>query len=117
MGYGTGGMFREPGKAGYCIVAGDGGVFAKGSNVFYGSAAGVLSGTGRQGAPTPTGNGYLILSDNGTVYAYGDAVYRGNGGANARGIAFSPSGNGYWITHDDGSVWSFGDAVYAGNAP
>lgn len=117
MGYGTGGMHRQPGKNGYCIIGGDGGVFAKGGNTFYGSAVGAMSGTCVASCPTLSGNGYYLLSGNGPVYAMGDATYRGGGGGNARGIELSPSGNGYWIVHDDGSIWSFGDAVYSGNAP
>jgi len=117
MGYGTGGVISQPGKSGYCVIGGDGGVFAKGNNTFYGSAVGNMVGTCIDACPTHSGNGYYLLGSAGHVYVFGDAVYRGGGGAGATGISLSPSGNGYYIAHDGGAIHSFGDATYHGNAP
>lgn len=106
-------IFRQPGRpAGYIIVAEDGGVFAKGSNVFYGSAVGSMAGTCVAAQPTLTGNGYYLLGSGGAVYTYGDASYQGGGGGDAVDLEVDADGVGYWILHGDGAVWSQASTYY-----
>jgi hypothetical protein len=67
-------MAGTPGGTGYYLVAADGGVFAFGSSLFYGSA----SGQGLLGfqniVPTSNGGGYYLLNANGQAYKFGDAT-------------------------------------------
>jgi hypothetical protein len=64
---------------GYDMVAADGGIFAFGDAVFYGSLGGIpLSRPVVAIAGTPDGKGYWFTDDNGAVSAFGDATYWGS---------------------------------------
>ncbi|MEP6658300.1 MAG: superoxide dismutase family protein [Acidimicrobiales bacterium] len=108
-------------KAGYWLVASDGGVFTFGDAGFFGSASGLKLSRPVVGiAPTPTGDGYWLVGSDGGVFNYGDARFFGSlGGINLNlpivGIATTPSGNGYWLFASDGGVFAFGDASYEGS--
>jgi hypothetical protein len=116
------GIARTPDGAGYWLVAADGGVFAFGDAVFYGSMGAthlVASVTGM--APTKDGKGYWLVGGDGGVFAFGDAGFYGSTGkkppsASIAGIAATPDGGGYWMVGNDGSVYPFGDAVGFGEA-
>jgi hypothetical protein len=66
---------------GYWLVGSDGGIFAYGDAVFYGSVGGA-----EQKKPivaitaTPFGKGYWLVASDGGVFAYGDARFLGSTG-------------------------------------
>jgi hypothetical protein len=107
---------------GYWVVAGDGGVFARGDARFHGSAASLpLVGriVGVDG--TPSGSGYWLAAADGGVFTYGDADFHGSLGGTVLnapivGITATPSGRGYWLAGADGGVFAFGDARFFGSA-
>lgn len=73
----VGGAATPSGK-GYWQVAADGGVFALGDAVHYGSAAGAkLHYPVVAMAAAPTGKGYWLFAADGGVFAYGDAEFHG----------------------------------------
>jgi hypothetical protein len=75
-------MASSPTGKGYYLVGSDGGLFAYGDAVFYGS--GLTSGSK---APivgittTPMGKGYWLVASDGAVFAFGDAQFLGSAGA------------------------------------
>ncbi|HUY86130.1 MAG TPA: hypothetical protein VMU77_03380, partial [Acidimicrobiales bacterium] len=106
----------------YRLVASDGGVFAFGSDSFYGSMGGKsLSGGPMVGiAGTADGGGYWTCSSDGGVFAFGDAGFYGSTGgirlsAPVIGIVATPDSKGYWMVASDGGVFAFGDATYFGS--
>jgi hypothetical protein len=107
--------------SGYWLVASDGGVFAFGDAVFYGSTGDIALEAPIVGmAATPSGEGYWLVASDGGVFAFGDAVFLGSTGDIALeepivGMAATPSGNGYWLVASDGGVFAFGDAVFHGS--
>ena len=80
-------------RAGYWLVASDGGIFAFGDAGFHGS----IPGLGIAPAGTPGPGPHL----------------------NAPIVAMVPSldGNGYFMVAADGGVFAFGDATFAGSCP
>jgi hypothetical protein len=115
------GMAATPDGKGYWLVGADGGVFAYGDAVFYGSLGAVkLYGPIVGMAATPDGKGYWLVALDGGVFAFGDAVFYGSMGAVALaqpivGMAATPDGNGYWLVAADGGIFSFGDATFYGS--
>jgi hypothetical protein len=115
------GMAGAPDGRGLWLVASDGGVFAFGSAVFYGSAGSSQLNQPVTGmAVTPDGRGYWLVAADGGVFTYGDATFYGSTGgshlnASIIGIAASPDGKGYWLVGGDGGVFAFGDARFAGS--
>ena len=119
-------------KAGYWLVASDGGVFAFGDAGYYGSIPG--SGLLPPGpacrtasmhpssawCPSSDGGGYFMVASDGGVFAFGDARFEGScpgiGGCSGAAVAVVPdaSGNGYWLITQTGSVYAFGDAPFYG---
>jgi hypothetical protein len=110
---------------GYRLTAGDGGVFAFGSDSFLGS---LVSRQVQPTAPitgmsaTADGNGYWLVGSDGNVYTFGDAQSFGTPAfyhiplyAPIIGIAGTPDAKGYWMVASDGGVFAFGDAIFAGN--
>ena len=106
---------------GYWLVAEDGGVFAFGNALFFGSMgdekinAPVLAMTG-----TPSGRGYWLVARDGAIFSFGDAGFFGSTG-NLKlnqpivGIASTDSGRGYWLVARDGGIFAFGDAAFFGS--
>ncbi|MHB8289817.1 MAG: hypothetical protein ACYDEY_11380 [Acidimicrobiales bacterium] len=115
------GMAASPDGNGYWTVASDGGVFAYGDAVFYGSMGGKYLNKPMVGiAATPDGNGYWTVASDGGVFAYGDAVFYGSmGGKHLNkpvvGMAATQDGKGYWLVASDGGVFAYGDAAFYGS--
>ena len=109
-----------PTRAGYWLLASNGGVFAYGDAPFKGAATGYVTGRAVAIAPTPSGNGYWVVATDGGVFNYGDAPFHGSAvglfpsGAYATGIAGTADGNGYWVINNLGQVYAFGSAMYLG---
>ena len=114
-------MARTPSGGGYWLVARDGGIFAFGDAVFYGSTGAIRLNRPIVGmAATPSGAGYWLVAADGGVFAFGDALYHGGTASLALarpivGMAPSSSGAGYWMAAADGGVFSFGDAPFGGD--
>ena len=110
------GEAATPDGGGYWLVASNGGVFAYGDAVFYGSAATLTLNQPIVGmAATPDGGGYWLVARDGGIFNYGDAAFFGSTGALTLnkpivGVASTPSGEGYWLAASDGGVFAFGDA-------
>ncbi len=110
-----------PGSQGYWLASADGGVFAYGSSLFYGSLGSLaLNGPIVGMAPTPDGKGYWLVALDGGVYAFGDAAFYGSMGAVPLnqpivGMAATPDGKGYWLAAADGGIFAFGDATFLGS--
>jgi len=107
---------------GYRLSGRDGGVFAFGTDAFYGSLTGKhLNGPIVGMAATPDNQGYWLDGADGGVFAFGDATYYGGLGAQVHlnapivGMAATPTGKGYWLVAADGGVFSFGDATFYGS--
>ena len=115
------GMAATPDGKGYWLVGADGGVFAFGDAVFYGSLGAMkLYGPIVAITSTPDGKGYWLAALDGGVFSFGDATFYGSMGATtlARpivGMAVTPDGKGYWLVAGDGGVFSFGDATFYGS--
>jgi hypothetical protein len=115
------GMAATPDGKGYWLVGADGGVFAFGDAMYYGSVATTaLNGPIVAITPTPDGKGYWLAALDGGVFAFGDAAFYGSMGATtlARpivGMASTPDGAGYWLVAGDGGVFAFGDAAFYGS--
>ena len=74
-------MAVTPDGGGYWLVASDGGVFAYGDAVFYGSAGNLHLTKPVVGmAVTPDGGGYWLVASDGGVFSYGDAAFHGSTG-------------------------------------
>ncbi len=115
------GMAGAPDGKGLWLVSSDGGVFAFGDAVFYGSAGAVPLAQPVVGmAATPDGKGYWLVASDGGVFAFGDAAFYGSMGGTPLnkpiiGIAAAPDGKGYWLVASDGGVFSFGSATFDGS--
>ncbi|MFZ4516606.1 MAG: S1 family peptidase [Acidimicrobiia bacterium] len=108
-------------RAGYHLVARDGGIFSFGDAKFKGSTGGMRLNQPVVGmAMTPSGNGYWLVASDGGIFSFGDAKFKGSTGAMRLnqpivGMAATPSGNGYWLVASDGGIFSFGDAKFKGS--
>jgi hypothetical protein len=115
------GIVSTPDGGGYWLVGIDGGVFAYGDAVFYGSMGGqAMNAPVAAIARTSDGHGYWLVSWDGGVFAFGDAAFSGSMGGkplNALmiGIAANPDGPGYWTVAQDGGVFAFGGAPFLGS--
>jgi hypothetical protein len=115
------GMAATPDSKGYWLVGADGGVFAFGDAVFYGSLGAVkLNGPIVAITATPDGKGYWLVALDGGVFAFGDAGFYGSMGATTLtrpivGMAATSDGKGYWLVGADGGVFAFGDAGFYGS--
>jgi hypothetical protein len=114
------GIAATPSGRGYWLAAADGGVFAFGDAVFYGSMAnqhinGAIVGIA---ADKATG-GYWLTGSDGGVYSFHADFYGSLGNMTLNkgvvGITGTPSGHGYWLTAADGGVFSYGDAGFHGS--
>ncbi len=110
-----------PPPPGYWITSPQGGVYAFGSAVNYGSvSSAALRSPITSLHSTPDGKGYWLIDGYGDVYAFGDAANLGST-ASIRlnkpivGMAATPDGKGYWLVASDGGVFSFGDAKFYGS--
>jgi len=109
-------------RAGYWLVASDGGIFAFGDAPFLGSMGGRALNQAIVGmAATPDGAGYWLVASDGGIFAFGDAPFLGSMGGRALnqaivGMAATPDGAGYWLVASDGGIFAFGDAPYEGSA-
>jgi hypothetical protein len=109
------------GKAGYWLVASDGGIFSYGSAPFEGSAGSITLNKPVVGmASTPNARGYWLVASDGGVFSYGDAAFYGSAGGLSLnkpvvGMAANPEGGGYWLVSADGGVFSYGDATFYGS--
>ncbi len=119
-------------KAGYWLVASDGGIFAFGNAGYYGSIPGAgLAPAGSRlphslnapivgMVPSSDGGGYFMVASDGGVFAFGDARFEGScpgmGGCSGAAVAVVPdaTGNGYWLVTQTGNVYGFGDARFYG---
>ena len=116
-------------RAGFRDVAGDGGVFAFGADLFYGSVPGLVPPADPPVddivgiTSTPSNDGYWLTGSDGGVFAFGDAAYDGSLPGLGRhvtdisDITSDPSGSGYWLVGRDGGVFAFGDTPYEGSLP
>jgi hypothetical protein len=63
-------------------VASDGGIFAFGDAVVFGSTGAIkLNQPIRGMSSTPSGKGYWLVASDGGIFAFGDAVFFGSTGA------------------------------------
>lgn len=108
---------------GVWVLDSRGGVYARGTATFFGSAVDVALDAGETFeaiVATPSGQGYWIFTSIGRVLVFGDAVDHGDllaltlNGA-IIDAAVTVSGNGYWMLGSDGGVFSFGDAEFYGS--
>jgi hypothetical protein len=114
-------MAATPDGKGYWLAAADGGVFAYGDAVFYGSAATFSHSPVVSITATPDGDGYWLAAADGGVFSFGDAHFFGSAepfapGAPVVGMSRTPDGDGYWLAAADGGVFSFGDGEFHGSA-
>jgi Lamin Tail Domain len=114
----TVGIAHTPSGMGYWLVASDGGVFAFGDALLFGSMEGLPLNQPVVGmAATPSGQGYWLVAADGGVFTFGDAGFFGSRGGlplnqPVVGMAATPSGQGYWLVAADGGVFTFGDAGF-----
>jgi hypothetical protein len=112
---------RTPTARGGWVAAADGGVFAFGDALYYGSMGGRHLNRPIVGlAATPTGHGYWLVASDGGVFSFGDAHFYGSTGAirlnrPILAMAASPTGMGYRFVASDGGVFDFGDAHFYGS--
>jgi len=115
------GIASTPDGQGYWLVASDGGVFAFGDAMFYGSMGGKRLSEPVVGiASTSDGHGYWLVASDGGLFAFGDAGFFGSMGGRALvrpvvGMASTPDGHGYWLVASDGGLFAFGDAGFFGS--
>ncbi len=115
------GMAATPDGKGYWEVAADGGIFAYGDAMFYGSTGAMTLNQPIVGmAATPDGKGYWLVAADGGIFSYGDAAFFGSTGAMTLnkpivGMAASPTGLGYWLVAADGGIFAYGDAQFYGS--
>jgi hypothetical protein len=111
-----------PPRAGYWMVASDGGVFSFGGSNFFGSTGAINLNRPVVGmAATPDHNGYWLVASDGGIFSFGDAGFFGSTGSLRLnrpivGMAGTPDGRGYWLVASDGGVFTFGDAGFNGSA-
>ncbi|HUO48481.1 MAG TPA: hypothetical protein VMU09_06580, partial [Acidimicrobiales bacterium] len=116
------GSATGPDDAAVWLAGADGGVFALGDALFYGSAVGLrLNAPVVAMASTPDGKGYWLVAADGGVFAFGDAAFYGSASGlhlvqPVVGVARTHDGRGYWLVSRDGGVFAFGDAAFAGSS-
>jgi hypothetical protein len=118
------GSAAAPGRTGYWLVGGDGGVFAFGTAQFYGSAATLPLNQPVVGiVPTADGGGYWLIAADGGVFAYGNATPIADNPLpttrlNQPIVAAARAGqtNGLWLTAGDGGVFALNGAPFYGSA-
>ena len=114
--------------AGVFLLGSDGGVFALGDAIFYGSTGDIaLDQPIVSMANHATGQGYWFVALDGGIFTFGpDAPFLGSVpelipfdqlAAPIVGMAVTPSGNGYWLVASDGGIFAFGDAAFLGSIP
>jgi hypothetical protein len=114
-------MVPTPDGNGYWMLSSDGGIFAYGDAVFYGSMGGQRLNAPVVGlASTSDGHGYWLVASDGGIFAFGDAVFLGSRGGQALnkpivGMARDPGGAGYWLVASDGGIFSYGGAPFFGS--
>ncbi len=107
-------------RAGYRLVASDGGVFSF-CEPFYGSMGGQpLNAPIVGAAATPRGAGYWEVGSDGGIFTFGDAAFSGSTGSlhlnqPVVGMAATPDGRGYWLVAADGGIFNYGDAGFYGS--
>ena len=115
------GMAPTPDGGGYWLVGSDGGVFAFGDALFFGSLGGSHLNRPIVGvASTPDGYGYWLVASDGGIFAFGDALFFGStGGIHLNqpivGMAPTLNGRGYLLVASDGGIFSYGDAPFFGS--
>jgi subtilisin family serine protease len=116
----TGAALTPPAR-GFRFASVDGGVFTRGGQCFYGSAANVGLRSPIVGmTSTTTDGGYWLVAADGGVFAFGNARFHGSA-ANLPlakpvvAMQATPSGKGYWLVASDGGVFSYGDAHFFGS--
>ena len=108
-------------SSGYWLVASDGGIFAYGHAVFYGSHGGSRLNKPIVGmSATHDRKGYWLVASDGGVFSYGDARFYGSHGGSRLnkpivGMAVTRDGKGYWLVASDGGIFSYGDARFYGS--
>lgn len=106
---------------GYALVGSDGGLYAYGTQGFYGSEGGHQLNAPVVGvAETPGGAGYWLVASDGGIFSFGNAQFHGSMGgqhinAPMVGMASTPDGGGYWTVGSDGGIYAFGDAPFEGS--
>ena len=116
------GMASTRPRAGYWLVASDGGLFAFGDAGFYGSTGALTLNRPVVGmASTPDGRGYWLVASDGGLFAFGDAEFYGSTGA----LVLNQPDRRAWPRHRTGAAtgWSpptagmfaFGDAAFYGS--
>ncbi|MGH9040133.1 MAG: Calx-beta domain-containing protein, partial [Acidimicrobiia bacterium] len=115
------GTILDDDKAGYVLVATDGGMFTFGVADFSGSTGSVKLNQPIVGmAAHPSGRGYWLVAADGGIFSFGEANFYGStGGITLNrpivGMTPTPSGKGYWLVATDGGIFTFGDAVFHGS--
>ncbi len=110
----------EP-SLGYWLAASDGGTFAFGDALFFGSTGAISLNQPVVGmAATPSGNGYWLVASDGGIFTFGDAAFHGSTGniplnQPIVSMAATPTGNGYWLVASDGGIFTYGDAAFHGS--
>jgi len=108
-------------RAGYDLVASDGGIFSFGDAAFCGSTGGMtLNAPIVAMAMAPATGGYWLATAYGGVFAFGNAGFYGSmGGIPLNkpivGMAATPDGKGYWLVAADGGIFAFGNAGFYGS--
>jgi D-alanyl-D-alanine carboxypeptidase len=96
-------MASSPSGGGYWLAAADGGIFAFGEAVFFGSTGGVRLNQPIVSMASPSsGRGYWLAASDGGIFAFGEAPFLGSAGGiplAGRVVALAPtrSGSGYWM--------------------
>jgi len=107
--------------SGYWLDGSDGGIFAFGDTVFYGSTAGLTLNKPIVGmAPTTDAAGYWLVASDGGIFSFGDAAFYGSTGGMTLaqpivGMTATPDSKGYWLVAADGGVFNYGDAAFYGS--
>jgi hypothetical protein len=113
-------MVPTPDGNGYWMLSSDGGIFAYGDAVFYGSMGGQRLNAPVVGlASTQDGRGYWLVASDGGIFAFGDATFLGSRGGQPLnkpivGMARA-AGGGYWLVASDGGIFSYGGAPFLGS--
>jgi hypothetical protein len=109
----------------YDLVGSDGGVFAFGSSIFFGSLPGMgihvndIVGI----VPTSDSEGYFLVGSDGGVFAFGDAPFENSLpgiGVHVNdivGIVPTKDDKGYFLVGQDGGVFALGDAPFESSLP